>query len=93
MSLPKHSTCCSCGYTSPKVEAGGIHYCPNPACSVCGATWFRRDFDSYREDGFSSYTVDDEEYLQKATEYLETCPDTELAILGDLCLASWAEKD
>jgi len=88
----KHKTCCSCGYTGPNVEAGGIYYCPNPACTVCGASWFRRDFDSYEESAFA-HTVDDEEWLQKATEYLETCPDTELAILGDLCLASWVQEE
>lgn len=31
-------TCISCGLKDKTVEAGGIYYCPNPFCSVSGAT-------------------------------------------------------
>lgn len=92
MSDSEAYTCIGCGLYSEKVEAGGIHYCPNPCCSAVGANWFRTKLKSCKErkEGISIETGN---YLAEATEYLETCESTEIAILGDLCISSWAKKE
>lgn len=37
-----HYECISCGLISREVEFGGIYYCPNPLCTVSGATCHKR---------------------------------------------------
>ena len=36
--------CISCGIQDARVEAGGIWHCPNPLCTVSGASNARRTF-------------------------------------------------
>ena len=62
-------TCGYCGFTSSKVEAGGIHYCPNPLCTGPGAEWFRCKLGSFilLHD---THEVNVDEWFTKGVEYL-----------------------
>lgn len=71
--LPSHCLCYSCGLSHPKVEAGGLWYCPNPGCR--NAHWFTAKLPSRRDDGPMSYTVDMEEWLEATRHYMLTPPE------------------
>lgn len=58
--------CITCGLVHRKVEAGGIYYCPNPLCRVCGAAWFRASLPSMKENSNGTHTVDAEEWVLAA---------------------------
>lgn len=72
-------------------SAVGVCQCPNPCCSAVGANWFRTKLKSCEEKD-EGISIKMDNYLAEATEYLETCESTEIAILGDLCMASWTTK-
>lgn len=76
-------TCMSCGITHKKVEARGIYECPNPLCTVSGASWFRMTLDSYEEDApRMSHTIDSWELLAKGILYLKDCEDKTIQVVG-----------
>jgi hypothetical protein len=64
-------TCRYCKVFHPKVEAGGMWYCPNPACRGCGAAWFKRTLDSYEDQPYNEYSFDEDECDRKAVEYIK----------------------
>lgn len=49
--------CHYCQLTHKEVEAGGLYYCPNPACLGPGAAPWRRMLPSYREIGHDRHTA------------------------------------
>lgn len=57
--------CHYCGLHHKDVEAGGIHYCPNPCCLGPGQSYTRSKLDSYKEVGSGKHTVDLEELFDK----------------------------
>jgi len=69
--------CISCGLVDPLVEAGGIYYCPNPFCTVSGATnWKVQNLKGIVEDR-SGITLSDETYsdwLVKGMEVIDKMP-------------------
>ncbi len=62
-------TCFSCKLKHPSVEATGIWHCPNALCRGCGAAWFRRTLDSYKDEMDGTHTVDDKEWIEKGRIY------------------------
>ena len=54
-------TCHYCHLTHPKVEAGGVWYCPNPLCTGPGAAYFRAKLKSYHEEAHGRHSVDSDE--------------------------------
>ena len=49
--LANHYICIGCELESKKVEAGGIHYCPNPACPAVGANNHKKSITRTDSDG------------------------------------------
>ena len=60
--------CGSCKISHPKVEAGGLWYCPNALCRGAGGAWFRRRLDSYKENYDGTHCVDETELRAKGRE-------------------------
>ena len=69
LKLAGHFQCYSCGLKHRKVEAGGIYYCPNPFCTISGATWFRKQLESFEPSLDNTYTVDNKEWYSTAVDY------------------------
>jgi ribosomal protein L37AE/L43A len=60
-------TCHYCKLKHDKVEAGGLHHCPNNLCSGPGAAYFRSKLKSYVDDtDGSGHTVDSYEWIAMA---------------------------
>jgi len=70
--MRKEKICISCGIKHHSVEAGGIRYCPNPVCKVCGANWFKNKF-IRMEDGEEYYNFI--EVSKAALEWVKECKD------------------
>ena len=66
--------CISCGLIHGDVEAGGVYHCPNPLCTVSGASWFKLKLQSYK-DQRDHYTVDEVELLAEGLKYMSTVKD------------------
>jgi hypothetical protein len=66
--LASHFTCYYCRLEHKKVEAGGIHYCPNPLCTGPGASYVRSKLKSYRDVGNDRHTVDHAEMIAYGLE-------------------------
>jgi hypothetical protein len=78
--LPKHYTCHYCDLTHKRVEAGGMWFCPNPACVGPGAAYWRsQHLKSYRDKG-DQYTVDPKEMYHRGLEEALKLDETEPAI-------------
>lgn len=76
-----HETCRGCGLTDPRVEAGGLWYCPNVLCRGVGAQgWRSQHLTSYRESP-TGYTVDPVELITKAREWVDTMPYKDRALI------------
>jgi hypothetical protein len=85
--------CVSCGLIHEDVECGGIYYCPNPACTVCGSEWFKHGLKSYRSKGYNTYTVDPEEMILAVMEiFMELEPCIRKAALRSL-KKHWLSED
>jgi hypothetical protein len=63
-------TCYYCHLRHEKVEASGVYHCPNPLCSGPGGGYFRSKLKSYTEVENDRHTVDHEEWLNAAVEYM-----------------------
>lgn len=65
----------TCGFCSigshPKVECGGIYYCPNPLCTGPGAAWARALCTSYKEEPNGRHSVDWAEWRRVAKGFLD----------------------
>lgn len=88
--LPKHFTCIGCGLTDKRVEAGGIYYCPNPACTATGAWSHRTNLKSYREEG-DHHFVDPNEMIRYVNEEYDLLEE-EIAIRAEVCLSLYWGK-
>lgn len=78
-------TCGSCGLTHSQVEAGGIWYCPNPACTMTGAAWFRTKLPSTRDEGSHHY-VDEGEWIEAVADWIANTKDDR--VIQDAAYAS-----
>ena len=67
-------TCIGCKLNDEKVECGGIYYCPNPFCSVSGATNWKSNNLNVREtsDGFILLNIDG--WLEKGMKVINEMP-------------------
>jgi len=97
VTLPKHYTCIGCGFTSKEVEAGGIYYCPNPACTAVGAYWHRSKLKSFSPKDEWSYCVDVAELIQSVDAMDAMDADDklneELSIFAEKCIAlHWSKQ-
>jgi len=90
--MPAHYKCIGCGLVRKNVEAGGIYYCPNPACTASGASCHKTNFKSYKNDNGTGYFCMDEliRHVNRIFFIDDSSNDDELAIFADLSLAmSW----
>lgn len=62
-------TCFSCGLTHRHVELRGVHHCPNPACTVSGAAWFRGGLPSTKNEKWS-HCVDPDEWIEAVVAWI-----------------------
>lgn len=62
--------CFACGLKDVLVEAGGIYHCPNPFCSGCGATYWKKE-NLKTEDNI---IIDFQEWLMKGLETINKMP-------------------
>ena len=67
-----HYVCISCGLYHKYVEAGGIYHCPNPICSVCGATWYKTQLSTYVSIDAHTYNYDVEDLYSAGTKYVDS---------------------
>lgn len=85
--IPRHCVCIGCGLADRRVEAGGIYYCPNPACTAVGAYWSRRELASFKDiPEENKYIIDTEElirYVDSIDEELEE----EVSIAAEKCIS------
>ena len=73
-----HHTCNACKYNDEHVEAGGIYYCPNPLCGICGASWIARGLEQTPVPGRpNAFTVDGDAIHEKQVAHVRA-----LAISG-----------
>ena len=92
MTLPKHYTCIGCGLTDKRVEAGGIYYCPNPACTAVGAYWARSKLKSFTpSDDGRTYRIDADELIRCVNEMDERL-DEEISIVAEMCISLFWSK-
>lgn len=66
--------CFACGLEDESVEAGGLYHCPNPLCTGCGATyWKRENLDCKKTlDGIEISSK--KEWITKALEVINEMP-------------------
>ena len=83
--MENHQICIGCGLASTRVEAGGIWYCPNPACTACGAQPHKRKLKSYKEEE-RVYTVDPLDVIRYANEHDDELPD-DVSICAEKCVS------
>jgi len=69
-----HLTCRSCELRHLQVEAGGLWFCPNVACSGPGAYAFRSTLESFTDHG-TTHSVDHLEWAAKAILHARTLDD------------------
>jgi len=72
--------CISCNLRHENVEASGVFYCPNPLCTVTGATYHRSKLKSYREFA-NHHEVDGLEWLLYGLNNLPEDPVIRVATL------------
>lgn len=77
------TTCFYCGLEHPRVEAGGLYFCPNTMCPGPGGHSHRAKLASYKEESWpkSGHTVDEEEWRRAGLAHADTldATDPELA--------------
>jgi hypothetical protein len=91
----RHLICGGCGLKDSRVEAGGVYYCPNPACRASGASWFKHKLNTFENLDNSSYKVDPDDLVLSVNEWLlnNVVPiEIELACERSLALI-WSEKE
>jgi hypothetical protein len=73
------TTCYYCDLEHPRVEAGGIYYCPNFLCTGPGGAPHRRKLASYAEGCYpkSGHTVDEEEWQRAGLAHADTLDATD----------------
>lgn len=89
-----HTICYYCQLHDPRVEAGGLWHCPNPACPGPGAQYWRsQNLESYRDlGGNDGYTVDAGEMIAKARTILDSgCCEPAIATAIRRVMPRWEE--
>lgn len=90
--LDSHYTCYYCKLEHKRVEAGGIHHCPNVLCTGPGASYWRSKLESHQDHG-STQSVNALEAYTKGLEYAREIEATEPEIAAAIfrSSASWLD--
>lgn len=71
-------TCYYCHLEHPRVEAGGVHFCPNAMCTGPGGAPHRRALASYTEERHErGHTVDEEEWQRAGLAHADALDATD----------------
>lgn len=87
-----HNICIYCKLQHSRVEAGGLWFCPNVLCPGPGATYWRSQLKSYRDNEDGTYSVDSREVLDKARALTYDEPDAAIKEAIISSMDKWAAQ-